>query len=64
MPLNKGIRLIENRQLVPPSHPSPKDVEWVKATGRRRRMQSSNSNEAVDSVVPALEELRQSLVES
>lgn len=45
-PYNKGIRLVENRQLVPPSHPSPRNSEWVNVTGKRRRKQSSTSNEA------------------
>jgi len=37
-PYNKGIRLVENRRLVPPSHPSLRNAEWVNVTGKRRRI--------------------------
>lgn len=46
-PYNKGIRLIANKQLVPPSQPSPRNPEWVNVTGKKRRNQSLNSNEAI-----------------
>lgn len=49
-PRIKRIRVIENKQLVPPFHPSHNETEWTKVDNRNRRKQTYTPNkEAVGS---------------
>lgn len=45
-PNAKGIRIIENKQLCPPSLPSPGSSDWVSVRGRDRRMRVNSAASA------------------